>query len=250
MSILTPVSKPKNQKSLSREFVYQHNELIEATYKMSVPAKRLFLMLIATVDPWKPGKNAKLIKIHAKDYSELCKVDIKTAYKALCNSSTELMKTIITANDPKRSVITKYVVSPEVEYHKKSGFISCKLADKILPLVENLKKNYAQLELASVIQFKRFYTIRIYELLIAKDNDAMRRKLKISVEEFRTILDINHLPTYKDFGKLNQTVIQPSLKEIQAKTDLIIDLELQRYGRRISHLKFSFEHDQQQKLDL
>jgi plasmid replication initiation protein len=245
MSVLTPVVKPKNLKSTSREFVYQHNELIEATYKMSLPAKRLFLMLISTVDPYKAGQNQKKITIHAKDYAKLCDVSMSVAYKHLCSASTELMKTIIIARDPKKSIVTKYVVSPEVEYHDKSGLITCKLADKIMPMVENLKKNYAKLELAAATKFKRFYTIRIYELLIAKDSDKMHRKLKISIEDFKTILGVNALSAYKDFGQLNSRVIQPSLKEIAEKTDLIVELELVRWGRRIKTLIFTFEHDKQ-----
>ena len=61
-------------------------------------------------------------------------------------------------------------------------------------------------------------------------------------------LKVKHLKTYANFAKLNEVIIKPSIKEIKQKTDLKIKVELQRFGRRISHIVFRFKRDEQKDM--
>jgi plasmid replication initiation protein len=54
-------------------------------------------------------------------------------------------------------------------------------------------------------------------------------------------------PSYYCMG-LNNQIIKPSIKEIEQKTDLKIKVELQRFGRRISHIIFRFKRDEQKDM--
>lgn len=246
MSDYKPTSKALT-KNNTKVLVYQHNELIEATYKMSLPTKRLFLILLSMFNP-KGSNNGRFMVVHAKDYAIACGIDVKVAYKQLCRAADELVGCKIRTHCPIKHTREVYVISGYAKYYDNAGYIQCDLYTKILPLIQKFKGNFTAFRLAEGIKFKRFYSIRLYELLMTKDSDKMHRRFKISVEEFRIILDINHFKTYKDFAQLNNQVIAPSLKEIEQKTDLIIKLELKRYGRRISHLIFTFDRDIQQDM--
>jgi plasmid replication initiation protein len=83
---------------------------------------------------------------------------------------------------------------------------------------------------------------------MSKDNDKMGRKVKLSIDELKVILKVKHLKTYANFAQLNNQIIKPSIKEIEQKTDLKIKVELQRFGRRISHIIFEFKRDEQKDM--
>jgi plasmid replication initiation protein len=239
----------KAKKSKIDEYkVYQHNELIEATYKMSLGTKRLMLMMIALVDPIKGIKSNQMIKIHAKDYAKTCGISDNLSYRNLIKAVKELVGAQIHLYDPKKKKGSIFVISGKANYDDGAGFIECSFYPKILPLIQKFKGNFTQFKLAESIQFKRFYTIRIYELLMSKDNDKMGRKIKLSIDELRIILKVKHLETYNNFAQLNNKIIKPSIKEIEKKTDLKIKVELQRFGRRISHIIFEFERDEQKDM--
>jgi plasmid replication initiation protein len=215
---------------------------------MSLGTKRLMLMMIALVDPIKGIKSNQMIKIHAKDYAKTCGISNNLSYRNLIKAVKELVGVKIHLYDPKKKKGSIFVISGEANYDDGAGFIECSFYPKILPLIQKFKGNFTQFKLAESIQFKRFYTIRIYELLMSKDNDKMRRKIKLSIDELKIILKVKHLKTYTNFAKLNEVVIKPSIKEIEQKTDLKIKVELQRFGRRISHIIFEFERDEQKDL--
>lgn len=242
MSLLKPVTAPTKKKN--NDLVYQHNELIEATYKMSVGTKRLFLMLLSEVDPLKNNANLKT-QITIEDFALTCGIDQSVAVRQLWVAAKDLNQTQIETHDPIKKIRTAYTLTNSSEYHYGLGFVKCDLNPKILPLIQLFKGNFTSFKLAESIKFKRFYTIRLYELLMAKDNDINKQQLTISVSELRVIFKIKYLKTYQNFAKLNEVILKPSIKEIQNKTDIQIFVELERRGRRIDKINFSFKRDPQ-----
>jgi plasmid replication initiation protein len=54
----------------------------------------------------------------------------------------------------------------------------------------------------------------------------------------------------KNFGILRLKVIEPALKELREKDNMLIDLELKKAGRKVTGLVFKFNPNPQGKLDL
>ena len=64
------MAKNKQLKPSDNRIAVQSNALIESSYKMSVKAKRVMLLLIGEVHPLDKKRRDKRIVIHAKDYAE------------------------------------------------------------------------------------------------------------------------------------------------------------------------------------
>ncbi len=246
MSVANPIANRKTWTKPNKKNVTQHNELIEATYKMTLPAKRLFLILLLNVQTHKKVSINAICRIHAKDFAATFKIDEKNAYGDLIKANTELLTTLITVAHPSTNTIERFQVLSHVSENAGAGYVDCRFHNLMQPLIRCFNAgNFTTIKLAEYIKFKRTYTIRLFELLMTKDHVKMHRKLKITVEELKEILGCGSQKTYADFHTFNRVVLRPSIKEIQEKTDLKIELILHRRGRLIHEIEFSFERSDQ-----
>ena len=89
------MAKNKKLSVVNPNVATQSNQLIEASYKMSVPAKRVMLMLLSQIHPGQPDVTGR-IRIEAADYAERTGVSFDRSYRDIKNGCRELMRTIIT----------------------------------------------------------------------------------------------------------------------------------------------------------
>ena len=66
------------------------------------------------------------------------------------------------------------------------------------------------------------------------------------LEEFREIMGIEGNDYYKAFNRLNQKILTPAIKEINAVSDLLVKVEKIKQGRSVVVLKFYIEDNLQQ----
>jgi len=117
------------------------------------------------------------------------------------------------------------------------------------PIREALIKNdyYTTLDLMTLKLLEGKYAIILYEL-------AMRYKeIKIpelSIEEFKEITGITETKSYVKFSKIKIKVIEPAIKEINQKTDIQMNYETIKTGRKVSSIKFSIKHNKTVSLEI
>lgn len=214
----------------------QSNELIEATYKMSVPAKRVMLMLLGEIHPGQQDISGK-IRIVASDYAKKTGVDPSQSYKDIKNGCQELMGTIIETRDPKRRTTEMCVVVDWMKYHDDEGWLEATFTRWVSPYIQSLTTmGYTKIKIDEALKFKRFYTIRLYELLM-QFNKTGERHIKIS--SLRKIFQIEK-KKYSRFADFKRWVLDPSIKEIECKTHWLINWSPVKLGRKTTSLSFSF----------
>jgi len=231
------MAKNKFLKNPDTNQATQSNQLIEATYKMSVPAKRVMLMLLGEIHPGQQDISGK-IRIEASDYANKTGIDSSQSYKDIKNGCRELMGTIIETRDTKRRTTEMCVVVDWMEYHDDEGWLEATFTRWVSPYIQSLTKiGYTKIKIDEALKFKRFYTIRLYELLMQfqKTNE---RYIKIS--NIRKIFQIE-AKKYSRFADLKRWVLEPSIKEIESKTNWLISWEPVKTGRKITSLSFSFD---------
>ena len=81
------------------------------------------------------------------------------------------------------------------------------------------------------------YSIRIYELMKCK---LWMGQYKVSVDGMKDWLQCAE---YADYNNFKRRVLDVAVSEINAVSDLIIDFQPIRTGRRIPDLVFSVEHN-------
>lgn len=219
----------------------QSNKLIEASYRMSVPAKRVFLMMLGHVHP-KMHTLPDRIKINAADYASKTGISRAQAYRDIKNGSKELMRTIVTMKKTKTTA--ECVVVQGHEYHEGEGWVEASFSKWIAPYIHQLSRDYTTLKIDEAIQFSRLYTVRLYELLMQFEKTGERR---ISVDNLRRVYQIEEhkYPRFSDFRKW---VLEPSLAEIQEKTDWIVAWQPVRTSRKITSIELIYERDDQPDL--
>lgn len=231
------MAKNKFLKTPDTNLAAQSNKLIEATYKMSVPAKRVMLMLLGAIHPAQQDISKK-VRIEARDYAKKTGIDASQSYKDIKKGCQELMGTIIETRDVKRKTTEVCVVVDWMEYHDNEGWLDATFTRWISPYIHSLRTDigYTKIQIDEALKFKRFYTIRLFELLMQfkKTNE---RYIKLS--SLRKILQIDN-KKYERFADFRKWVLEPSITEIESKTNWLISWEPVKTGRKITSITLSF----------
>jgi hypothetical protein len=98
---------------------------------------------------------------------------------------------------------------------------------------------YARISLSMQRRFRHKHTLALYELTV--DYYIAKRKYGqtpfIDLNDFKKLMGFADSGKYCEFKDLKKYVIKPACKEINEKSDLIIDIEYQKNGRRITALR-------------
>jgi plasmid replication initiation protein len=235
------MSKNKKVTVTNTGLATQSNHLIEASYKMSVPAKRVMLMLLSEIHPLQQDVSKK-IRIDAIDYAEKTGVPKKVAYRDIKKGCLELMRTIITTRDSKAKTTEFCVVVDWMKYHDNEGWLDAKFTPWIAPYIHHLSNiGYTTIAVSEALRFRRFYTVRLYELMMQFSKTGERY---ITLDDLREIFQIEK-GKYPVFADLKKRVLNPSIKEIEEKTDWLISWDVVKKGREIKSLAFVFEKNDQ-----
>jgi len=227
----------KSLKKADPNFATQSNKLIEATYRMSVSAKRVMLMLLGQIHPGQQDVSKK-IRINALDYSERTGIDLCQSYFDIKNGCKELMKTIITTRNQQEKSTEHCVVVSWMKYHDNEGWLEATFTPWIAPYIHSLTRlGYTTITVSEALKFKRFYTIRLYELLIQFKTTNERY---IKIESLREIFQIEK-GKYERFADFRKWVLEPSINEIETKINWNIDWDPVKVGRKITSISFVFE---------
>lgn len=202
---------------------------------MSVPAKRVMLLLIAQIHPGQRDLTGK-ITIHADDYAKRVDIRPDQAYRDIKRGCRELMKTIIVMRNRAEKTTEECVIVNWMKYHEDQGWLEATFTPWVAPYLHQLKSEYTTIRVDETLKFSRFYTVRLYELLMQWQKTGERH---ITVDDLRRIFELGKTQ-YPRFTDLRKWVLEPSINEIENKTALDVDWEPTKTGRKITSMMFVF----------
>jgi len=225
--------------------ISKSNNLIQAEFKLSVAEQRLILCAISQIDSRETPKET-VIKITAEQYSILFNIDKSTAYQQMQDAQKRLSerKPVTLTDDNDKKEVAHWVSS--ITYYKNLGSVELTLSTKIMTYLTQLTGSFTSYELRQVTRMNREYTFRLFELL-TQHRDFGRRK--ISIEKLRRWLQIED-GQYKLFKDFRIRVIEASVEEIKAHTNLYVRADYIREGRKVTHVEFVFYDQEQLALDM
>lgn len=239
------MSKNKKLRNPDPDMATQSNKLIEAAYKMSVPAKRVMLMLLGQIHPGQQDVSKKVC-IYAQDYSERTGLALSQSYQDIKKGCEELMNTIITTRHAKKRSTEKCVVVSWMEYHDDEGWLEATFTPWIAPYIHSLARiGYTKVAITEALQFKRFYTIRLFELLMQFEETEKRF---IKLESLRDVFQIEK-GKYHLFSDFRKWVLVPSIKEINEKTKWQVYWEPKKTGKKVTSISFSFSNSAKKRIE-
>ncbi len=217
----------------SNSLITKGNELISASYALSLSETRVILLCLAKIDPRKPLPLNLEFTITAKDFYTELGLDQANAYRDLQVAVDKLYERsiLIDHSDPGSRMRWIY----KKAYSKAKGEVTLKFPTELAPFISELSSRFTTYKLKDVAKFKSSYGIRIYELLVQfKD----RHERKISVDELRVILALGS--KYPKIEDLKKYVVLPSLQDINDHSNVTVDLGQEKHGKQITHLIFKY----------
>ena len=243
MSDLQVVAEDKE----SNATVTQTNHLISASYRLTLDAKRLLMLGISKVDSqaklWKKGEHT--VRIYADEWREYYDTDQKNVYRQMKDGLAELYESNVIVKETDEEGHSYRWIS-EKKYQTGEGWIEYTFTKNILLFLDSIHNTFTTYKLLNVGGLRSIHSIRIYELCLQFKATGWR---KMRIEDFREALGISE-NQYSLFADLKKRVIDSAVKEIVKKTNLNLQYELSRRGRKYTHIQFYFSEKAQLSLDL
>ena len=211
------------------ELVVKSNQVVEASYRLSVLEQRVLISAIAKIPKQIAVTDDEIYTVSTNDLQSI-RVHEKTAYKELKLAVERLYERSINFIDGSGSKI-RWV--QRIDFNDSKSEIAIRFSKDILPYISNVKANFTQYLLSDVATMKSAYSFRLYELVAQYKNIGKRL---IGIDDLRLMLDVGK--RYKTTGNLIAWVIQPSIDEINEVTNLTVTVEPKKTGRKYTHLEF------------
>jgi plasmid replication initiation protein len=239
--------RTKELKLVGTELVVQDNRLVDSPRMLTLQEQKLFLFLVSKLDPFK--QEDVILRIPIVEFAKAIGVDSQNdIYRDVNNIVKRLMSRVASINcvkeDGGRTTKNVHFISYAEYWHGK-GYADIKISDEIIPYLFGLKSEYTQYKLSQVATLSSVYAIRIYEMLKKQEKfgcraffiDDLREKLGIKKEQ------------YKRFSDFKQYVLDIAKREINEKTDIMIDYKFIKTGRKFTAAQFSVKPKNEKKAE-
>lgn len=227
------------------ELVVKDNALINASYNLDLVEQRLILLAIIEARESGKGINANdPLVIHAESYINQFNVHRNGAYKALKDACDDLFARqfsyqSLSEKGNIQNHRSRWV--SEVIYVEREAVVKLIFSPAIIPLITRLEEQFTKYDIEQVRELSTGYAVRLYEILIAWRSTGKTPIIEIS--DFRKKLGV--LDTeYKQMNDFKKRVLDPSINQINNKTDIKVKVEQHKTGRTISGFSFKFKQKQ------
>ncbi len=234
-------SVKKSQKYL----ITQDNRLIYAKYgDMVANELKFFYYVISKLN----SINDESFQLHEVPISEILgetlnheNLDANHTYiKNLCRSLSKRIledeSVVIDLETNKEDELFEVMaIFKRIQYLKRKAVICYQLNDCLKPYLLGLKKNFTQIPLQHILPIKSGYAIRIYQMLLSELKQN-RNEVEMELLYLQDVLCVpKSMYAWIDFKR---NVLEPSLKEINATTDIVADYRPLKERQKIVKLAF------------
>lgn len=241
MILKSSKKKRIEQSSEKNELVVQHNNLMEARYRLSLQEKRLVIWLTSQIQQTDDDFKEHVLSI--KEFAELTDVRGDRLYSELQAITRRLMQRIISIYPIGEDRLIQVAWLGAADYKFDKGTVSISFHPHLQPFILNLKSHFTALNLSDLIGLQSVYSIRIFELL--KQYESIGKR-EISLKDLREYCGISS-DKYKKFNDFKKRIVESAKKEINEKTDISISYEEVKNSRKITSIKFSIKSNPKYK---
>ncbi|MBU3182886.1 replication initiation protein [Clostridium psychrophilum] len=214
----------------NNKLIVKSNYIVEASYKLSVGEQRVIYILTSMIN--KDDADFKLYKFTAKQFADIIGTKSKNIYNQVSQYVEALRDRDLTIIKEKSILKTKWLSS--AEYFADEGYVELEFSPKLKPYLLMLKERFTKFSVEQMVSFASQYSGRIYELLKQYEKIGERT---FKIEDLRSLLGIG-FDEYKQYGLIKQRILNKAKKEINFDSDLLIEFEEIKTGRKVTSIKF------------
>ena len=226
------------------------NVVARASHELKLGEKRLICSALSSLDSLSGKrlfdahvKNGFNVRVTAQDYAKQFNLDESTAYTQMKEACDLLFERHIRFEEKaKRGMIIRKIrwVS-EAKYAKGEGWVELSFTHQVAPHVLGLRSNFTTYKLKHAAGLDTTYAWKLYELLISWKSTG---RYSVTVEEFHKVME-TPASFRTNFKDLRINVIEPGIKSINARTNLIVQYIAIKEGRKVAGLDFRFIQNSQ-----
>lgn len=254
MNSLEKLHKANTDKAFPDRSVSMSNALARGAQGLSLSQKRVIALAMASTDSiaskmlingqvsgWK-------VRLIAADYASTFEVDVNTAYEQIKNSSRSLLKCLwrTVTVEKKGDVITEGPWAIRAQYRKGEGCVDLTFSPDVAPHLLALRKHFTTYQLKQAAALRSIYAWRLFECLKSWESKGVWSP---SIEEFQKAMDAP-ASSCANFKDLRRRILEPAMKELREKDNMLIECEQRTRGRKVIGLVLRFEKNPQGQLDL
>lgn len=214
---------------INDNWIYQSNKLIQSSHLFTVLELKLIRLLASMIK--KDDEDFQEYKFNAVDISKILNINAKNIYRDLDKVTDKLMARFIKIKNDDAQDFEKYHLIKKVNF--RNGILTMKIDEEMKDFYLELNQ-YTKYQLKNIMQFKSAYSFRLYELM--KQYEKIKYR-EILIDELRIILDMDK-KEYPLYANLKQKIINIAVSEINSNTDLHIDFDEIKTGRKVTSIKF------------
>ena len=213
---------------MSNFLVVKANNIIEASYQLSLNEQRLILAAISCIPKGEEVTDNTGYCVTRESFIELG-VNPKTASREIREACDRLFNRVITITTEAGTFKTRWVqdimkynsdwalANPEFiqevtgsdPYAEDYILAAIRFSKSVLPFISNLSSNFTQYFLQDIAGISSGYSIRFYELMMQFKSTGYR---KIRLDDLRNMLDLND--KYPLTADLKRWVIDTAIDEL------------------------------------
>lgn len=219
--------------------VVKSNDFIRrGRFNLSLTEQRIVLYIISKIRPG--SESFDVVTFEIRDFCEVCGIQydanltqIKEAIKTLADKSMWFL-----ADGGKKETLVRWIEKPYLDVN--SGTVRIRLDRDLIPYLLNVRDNYTQYELISILALHSKYSIKLFEWL---KSYASMGSVLVSVSDVRDYLQTgDRYPQIKDFNKF---VLSRAVDDINAYTGLEVEYRPIKSGKCITGYRFSIAEQQE-----
>ena len=229
--------------------IKKSNDLVRAHYALSLNASRLLAYLVSVLDTRSAQETGvcPLLRFPVSYLGEVYPALSKNGslHERMRKACHELFEArVVVSVGAKQEPLALRWVTPCAVIE---GHVLARLTPDVLPYLVDLKERYTTQSLMYLVELRTAYQYRLYEIFRSY---AYRYGCYLSFEELKQMLVIDQ-DQYQLVGHFVSRVLKPALKDINAVTDIQVDIERnERRGRKIVGWHFKIVQRKQRKLPL
>lgn len=209
--------------------IKRHNRLIEAHYDLTLTEQKIIYFAIANANL---SHAIEPIEISRQELADFCQIKDTNLTQTFKEVVSRLQEKCLFLHEVNSDSWIKWNWTSMTAY--KDGKFYIQLNKDLEPYITELKREFLNMNIKELMEFKSSYTMRVYELCLQR---LKLGHVSFTLDDFRACVGANSA-SYRKIALLKAKVIEPAIQEINKKTAYEISVAYHKNGRKTQQIEF------------
>jgi len=224
-----------------RRWVTVSNEMIMARLDWNIMMHRILMVLISQIDS-KSDERFRTQRVAVRRIRDLAQVTQKSIHEEAAEAASKLVRQPIEFWSADKKDYEGYPIFSMCKYRSREGVIEARFNEDARPYLLQLREHFTQYRLRQAIPLSTPYAIRTYEISKMIERPGEVRSRQIAIQRFRSMFRLE--TKYERHCDMRRRVVNPSVREVNEKTDVNVTCKDVRDGQTPVALKWTVRSEQ------